>query len=270
MRDLQSRRSRAYTLAVDWDEPTEWPADARRDRLIGDWHLHQRRGGHRTSTDDLVTAWFSTSRSAGTPARYLDLGCGIGSVLLMTAHRLRPGTSLGLEAQPQSALMARRSISELPEGAPPIEVVCSDFRSWNAAGREFELITGSPPYFPLSAGVLPADAQRRGCRFEARGGIEAYCATAAALLAPGGRFFVVFQTAGDQRVLAAAGSAGLALHARLDLHMRTDRPGPFLTVYELAREQGGEVDRQTFSVRDRDGEITEAYQRIRRELGVAT
>ncbi|HUH04733.1 MAG TPA: methyltransferase domain-containing protein, partial [Kofleriaceae bacterium] len=205
---------------MDWHEPTEWPADARRDRLIGDWHLHQRRGGHRTSTDDLVTAWFATSRTAGAPARYLDLGCGIGSVLLMTAHRLRPGASLGLEAQPQSVLMARRSIAELPPGAPPIEVACSDFRSWDPAGREFELITGSPPYFPLSAGVLPADAQRRGCRFEARGGIEAYCTTAASVLAPRGRFYIVFQTAGDERVLAAAAAAGLALHGRVDLHMR--------------------------------------------------
>ena len=32
-------------------EPTGWPEDARRDRLIGDWYIYQRTGGHRTSTD---------------------------------------------------------------------------------------------------------------------------------------------------------------------------------------------------------------------------
>ena len=37
-------------------EPVGWPDDAGRDRLIGDWHIFQRSGGHRTSTDDLITA----------------------------------------------------------------------------------------------------------------------------------------------------------------------------------------------------------------------
>lgn len=267
---MQSPGSRAYTPAVDWIEPTGWPADARRDRLIGDWHLYQRRGGHRTSTDDLVTAWLATARAERAPATYLDLGCGVGSVLLMVAHRLRPALSTGVEAQPQSALMARRAIAELPAEAPSIEIACSDFRTFDAGGRTFELVTGSPPYFPLTDGVLPADSQRRACRFEARGGIEEYCATAARLLAERGRFYVVFQTAGDARVLAAAAAARLALHGRLDLHMRTDRPAPFLTVYELGHEPAARVEREAFSVRDADGELTPAYQRIRRELGVAT
>ena len=57
--------------------PEGWPEDAGRDRIIGDWHIWQRKGGHRTSTDDVLTAWFAASRFGRRPERYLDLGCGV-------------------------------------------------------------------------------------------------------------------------------------------------------------------------------------------------
>jgi tRNA1(Val) A37 N6-methylase TrmN6 len=116
---------------------------------------------------------------------------------------------------------------------------------------------------------LPADPQRLACRFEARGGIEAYCAAAAPLLSEHGQFCAVFQTAADARVQAAASAAGLELHARVDLHMRSDRADPFLTVYAWARSPAPEVERRTLSVRDANGEITAESHAIRRELGVA-
>ena len=69
--------------------------------------------------------------------------------------------------------MARRAVSELPADAPPTSTfVHKDFREFirpEDEDRGFPLVTGSPPYFPIGTGVLPADAQRRACRFEARG-----------------------------------------------------------------------------------------------------
>lgn len=253
-------------------DPAGWPADARRDRLIGDWHLYQRKGGHRTSTDDVVTAWFAVARSGGvTPDRYLDLGCGIGSVLLMVSHRLRPAAALGVEAQDQSVVMVRRTVAELPQGGAAIEILHGDFREVPFAGPEdaggYDLITGSPPYFPIGTGVLPADAQRRACRFEVRGGVEGYCETAARCLSADGRFYLVFQTRGDARVVAAASAAGLHVTARADLFMREGRAEPFLTVYELRRSPAT-LETVTFAIRDRTGEITDEYMSARRELGV--
>lgn len=258
--------------SVSWPEPEAWPTDANKDRLIGDWSLWQRKGGHRTSTDDVLTAWFATWRFGRTPTRYLDLGCGIGSVLLMTAHRLQPKFALGVEAQAQSALMARTTVSELPDGAPAIEIQHGDFRSLDGVADDasFELVTGSPPYFPLGTGSLPDDAQRRACRFEARGGVEAYCATAARMLSPDGRFYFVFQTEWDARVLEALRDAGLSLRARVDAKMREDRDGPFLTVYETARHPGSDALEQfTLAIRTEQGQITARYLQARRFLGVA-
>ena len=247
----------------------DWPADARRDRLIGDWHLYQRTGGHRTSTDDLITAWYASRRAANPVSQYLDLGCGIGSVLLMVSHRLQPREALGVEAQPQSVLLAKRAVSELPPCETSFEIESADFRDLEFGDRRFDLITGSPPYFPLSSGVLPADGQRRACRFEERGGVEVYAQAAARALSEKGRFVLVHQTLAEGRVREAAAQAELHLHGRSDFLMRTGRDQPFLTVFEFGRNAAKSVEQLNYTIRDQDGEITGEYEALRLELGVA-
>lgn len=255
-----------------WSEPRDWPRDARREKIIGDWCLYQRVGGHRSSTDDVLTAYFAAKRSIDrglclNDLNYLDLGCGVGSVLLLTAYRLRPAQSVGIEVQPQSVAMAQRAIAELPPGAPPLRVESGDFRVPRPQLGDFGLVTGSPPYFPLGTGSLPDDPQRRACRFEARGGIEAYCETASLYLASQARFYAVFQTTWNDRVLAAASQVDLHLVGRLDAHMRSDRKGPFLTVYEFARD-AAPLMREAFAIRDTQGAITEEYQKARAFMGL--
>ena len=81
--------------------------------LCGDWRIFQKVGGHRFSTDDVVTAWFAsivTNDCGLTPRKTVDLGCGIGSVLLQCAWLWPEAALVGVEAQPTSAGMARRSI----------------------------------------------------------------------------------------------------------------------------------------------------------------
>src|SRR5512143_2988016 len=55
--------------------------------LAGDWRILQRIDGHRWSLDDLVTAWFAAEHAPRPPRRFADLGCGIGSVLMLLAWR---------------------------------------------------------------------------------------------------------------------------------------------------------------------------------------
>ena len=246
----------------------EWPADARRDRLIGDWFIYQRTGGHRTSTDDLITAWSAVHRSSRRPDRYLDLGCGIGSVLLMVVHRLRPAVAHGIEAQAQSVTMARRAVAELPAHGCELAVTHADFRDVDFDGEPYDLVTGSPPYFPLDAGVLPADEQRRACRFEERGGVEAYLETAARAMSVDGLFYLVFQTQWSERVMAAAARSQLQLAGTADFFARRGHEQPFLTVFEFCRATVAAPHRFQCAVRDLNGEITNEYLTIREELGV--
>lgn len=254
---------------MDCPEPQGWPTDARRDRLIGDWYLYQRTGGHRTSTDDLITAWYAIHRHPERPECYLDLGCGTGSVMFMVSHKLRPALVHGIEAQAQSAAMAERAIGELPEHQCRFQIIRGDFRELPIAEQRYELITGSPPYFPVTAGLLPKDAQRRACRFELRGGVEGYMQAAARALTPDGRFYVVFQSLWQERVLEAASQHGLHLTGQADFWMRRDRPAAFLSVYELSRHAVDVPHRVSYPVRDSNGEISPEYLQLRRELGVS-
>ena len=56
-----------------------------------------------------------------------------------------------------------------------------DFREPAVTGDlgTFDLITGTPPYFPPGTGLESDHVQRGPCRFEHRGGVEAYCDAAA-------------------------------------------------------------------------------------------
>ena len=252
-------------------EPDGWPDDTIYDALVGDWSIYQRTNGHKTSTDDVLTAWYAAKNmNHQSPHRYLDLGCGIGSVLLLTAYALRPKFSLGIEAQKQSALMAKKSVERLPK-SHPIEVVQSDFRSAidSNLGGSFDLVTGSPPYFPVGTGTMSKDYQRSACRFELRGGIEAYCSAAAEAMAEHGLFIVVHQTEWNERVLQAAEKAQLKLQSQLNVLMREDRDRPFLSVYCFGKSLA-EPSFDSFAIRTATGKITEQYREARAQIGLNT
>lgn len=263
---MDQRAATVPRWGMDGDGLAGWPVDAVRDRLVGDWHIYQRKGGHRTSTDDLITAWYAVHRNPGRPRRYLDLGCGVGSVLLMVCHKLEPEVAHGVEVQAQSVVLARRAIEELPPRPTVIGIEHGDLRAIDAGAEPYDLVTASPPYFPLHSGVLPADAQRRACRFEERGGVEDYLVAARRTLAEGARCYLVFQTSGRERLLAAASAQQLHLTGQADFLMRSDRREPFLSVFELARRPVATAHRLCCAVRDASGEVSEAYQRIRDEL----
>src|SRR4051812_14238048 len=81
-----------------------------RDRLTSDVWLYQRAKGHRFSSDDTTTAFVAT-RVAPDAQRILDLGCGIGSVLLHLAWTHRTATLVGIEAQDVSFELLQRNVA---------------------------------------------------------------------------------------------------------------------------------------------------------------
>jgi tRNA1Val (adenine37-N6)-methyltransferase len=240
-----------------------WPAEGE-DLcwLAGDWRILQRLDGHRWSADDLVTAWYACRGPA--PASALDLGCGIGTVLLFTAWRFPEARCLGIEAQAVSAQLARRSLSW-----NGVEERCrvreGDFRELNLDDK-FDLITGTPPYFPPGSGLESDQVQRAPCRFEHRGGVEDYARVAAPLLAPGGRFVACEAASQSDRVESAAGAAGLVITRWLDVIPREGKRALFC-VFEL-RRAGARAPDESLAIRDRDGNWTREFRLLRDEMGL--
>jgi tRNA1(Val) A37 N6-methylase TrmN6 len=234
--------------------------------LSGDWRLFQKLKGHRWSVDDLVTAWTAAEHveplRQGGPVEALDLGCGLGSVLLMVAWKATDFDVTGVEAQAERAAMARRSIA-FNGVESRCRVLDGDLRSLEL-GPRFRLVTGTPPYFPRGTGTEAAAEHVSACRFEHRGGVEAYLDAAERHLAPDGVFVMCAAHAEDDRVQHLSS----ALHVRGRRHI-VPRQGkaPLLTVWRFAR-QPGEVQRDALVVRDARGQWTDEFRHVRRELGL--
>ncbi|HVV83391.1 MAG TPA: hypothetical protein VHE35_09940, partial [Kofleriaceae bacterium] len=250
--------------------------------LAGDWRLFQKVRGHRWSLDDLVTAWVATrDLDAARRWRALDLGCGLGSVLLMVAWRLPHADVVGLEAQADRAAMGRRSIAW--NGADDrCRIVDGDLRDAAAVlaaagvGRDpggFELVTGTPPYFPRGTGTEPVHAHAAPCRFELRGGVEAYLEAAAAVAAPGARIAICSSTLERERVVAAAQASGLARREHWEIVPREGKAALVaVDVFEAAGAAtagaAGADETHTMVVRDRAGAWTPAFRAVRDALGM--
>lgn len=193
--------------------PPSVPDDETLDAISGHFRVFQLRDGHRFSTDDVLTAWYGTSW-APTAATVLDLGSGVGSVGMIAAWRLPGARVVTVEAQEESVRLARKSAAY--NGLESrYEIRGGDFRESGIEKDErFDLVLGSPPYFPRGAGIEGDHPHKVACRFELRGDIADYARIAARHLAPGGVFACVFPDEQLTRIENAARGAGLAIVRR--------------------------------------------------------
>ena len=184
------------------------------DAISGYFRIFQLANGHRFSTDDVLTAWYGTSWCP-TASSALDLGSGIGTVGMMAAWRLPGVRFVTVEAQEESVRLARKS-SRWNGLQERYEIRHGDFRDETIlrAEERFDLVLGSPPYFPLGSGVQGDHPQKIACRFELRGTIADYCVTAAKHLERAGFFACIFPIAPveqENRVKEGATAAGLSI-----------------------------------------------------------
>ncbi len=260
------------TPAIPADLDPLWP-DLQEDLcwLAGNWRILQRLDGHRTSLDDLVTAHLAASLVADKPpVRCLDLGCGIGSVLLFLAWRFPGARLLGVEAQEISAGLANRSLAW--NGiADRAQIFVHDLRDSLDLAQQapFDLVTGTPPYFPLDAGPQSDRIQRGPCRFEHRGGIEAYCTAATPRLAPNAPFVACQAWTQRDRVEPAARAAGLALVRWREIVPRTGKE-PLLCVFAMRKAEHAEplVMEPPLVVRGPGGRRSEEFIAVRAAMGM--
>jgi tRNA1(Val) A37 N6-methylase TrmN6 len=245
------------------------------DAISGHFRLFQLRDGHRFSTDDILTAWYGTTWCP-TARTALDLGSGIGTVGMICAWRLPGAKFVTVEAQNESVALAKKSA--LYNGIEDrYEIRAGDFRVPEIlrADEKFDLITGSPPYFPQGAGIESEHPQKLACRFELRGTIVDYCATAARHLAPGGFFACVFphEPAQLARVEAAAKNSGLIIVRKRPVVFRDGDP-PLVALFGLMRAddlpewfRGQTWTEPDLIIRTRDGKIHPEYSAVKLAIG---
>ena len=254
----------------------ELELDETLDYLCGHWKIFQYAKGHRYSVDDVLTAWFG-SVTCPTARRIADLGSGIGSVGLAAAWRC-PGAVLHtVEAQAISARLARKSA--VYNGVQDRYTIHEgDLRDLElfAGEASFDLVMGSPPYWPLGARSEAEHPQAIPARLEVRGTIADYAKAAAPLLAPGGIFVCVFPLDQVERAQAAYVEAGLALVQRQDVIFKEGETygvalfagmRPDELPEQFIEEAGLPVVLEPLVIRSAEGRYTPRFALVRLAMG---
>lgn len=248
------------------------------DWLAGSYRIFQYAKGHRFSVDDLMAAWYGTTWCPRAD-RIADLGSGIGSVGMAAAWRCPGATVRTVEAQEISFRLALKSVRYNGLTAR-YQATLGDLRDPDLFRDEapFDLVLGTPPYWPVSDRKQAAHPQAVPARLEVRGSIADYARTAARLLAPGGVFATVFPNDQRERALAAYREADLVvLHRRevifkegepygLDLFAgsrRCDLPPDFETLAACPEVEN------SLTIRCDDGRTHPSIARVRLAFGFA-
>lgn len=139
--------------------------------------------------------------------KVLDIGTGTGIIPILLAAKTPGQHFTGLEIQPESADMARRSVA-LNHLEEKISIVEGDVREADQqfSAASFDVITSNPPYMTGSHGLVNPDMPKAIARHEICCTLEDLVSQTEKLLRPGGRFFMVhrpFRLAEIMTVLTA-------------------------------------------------------------------
>lgn len=238
------------------------------DGLTSTWSIFQRKKGHRHSTDDLLTGWYALEKMALINARvdrHLDLGTGIGTVGLLVLSGMPPETRLTcIEAQDVSFRFLKENLRA--NGVEDrVTAIHGDLRDLSLE-EKFPLATGSPPYFDVAAGIVPADSQKAHARFELRGDVSDYARAARRHLEPDGLFVFCFPYQQKERALTASRKEGFSVIAHRDVIPR-DGLAPLFTLFACRQGAHAEQEEEAFVVRNADGTHTTAMHAVRARFG---
>lgn len=240
------------------------------DAITRDFRVFQRERGHRYSLDDVLTAERAV-RARPDAERHADLGCGLGSVLLMVAWKLAGAKHVAVEAQAVSHELARRNI-ERNGLSDRVTLHRGDLRDREllaALGGPFDLVTGTPPYVIPGRATPAPDPQKAYARVEYRGGVEDYLAAMKAILAPGGRAVVCCDARFPERAFLGGERAELACLERLDAVPREGQAPLFsVFVFGHADEATDFVHLPPFVARDASGKRSARYLELREFFGL--
>lgn len=124
--------------------------------------------------------------------RCLDLGCGNGIIPILMEAKTEGKHFTGLEIQPESADMARRSVA-LNGLQDRIDIVEGDIKDSSKifGASSFHVVTTNPPYMTAQHGLTNVYEAKTIARHEVLCNLEDIIRESARLLMPGGRFYMV-------------------------------------------------------------------------------
>lgn len=142
--------------------------------------------------------------------RVLDLGTGTGILPILLEAKSEGEHFTGLELQPESADMARRSvlINKLQD---KIDIVCGDIKEAASifGPSSYDVIVSNPPYMLADHGIVNPDSPKAIARHEVACTLDDVIGQGAKVLRPGGRFYMIHRPFRLVEIYACFTSYGL-------------------------------------------------------------
>ena len=186
--------------------PNSPPSDKPDALLGGRLKLWQPQDGHRAGTDAILLGACVPEDSRG---KGVDVGAGVGAAGLVALARA-PGLAMTfVEIDAGLAGLCARNIVENGFSQRGLTMCCDVLtpkarRTTGLADGGLDLVLTNPPFHQAGAIRVSPD-RRKALAHVAAGGVDLWMRAAAALLAPGGSFFMIHRADALALILEAAG-----------------------------------------------------------------
>lgn len=197
---------------------------------LGRYRLTQSDDYFKLGRDSVLLARFATLKPRW---RVCDLGCGVGTLLLLLSQREARLTRTGVELSPGAADLARRNLAD--NGLEGV-ILTGDFRETPRPGDAFDLVLSNPPYFRAGSGKSGGPA-----RMEENASVQDLCQAAGRLTRTGGRFALVYRPERLAELFAALQGARLE-PKRLQLLAYSPEKPPYAVLVESVKDGGPGLD----------------------------
>ncbi|WP_329274212.1 HemK2/MTQ2 family protein methyltransferase [Streptomyces sp. NBC_00691] len=162
---------------------------------------------YRPQADTHLRAEALAHEELGLRTSVLEIGTGTGALALHAARRGAAVTAVDVSWPAVATARMNALIQRLP-----VRVLHGDFKA-RTVGRRFDLIMANPPYVPAPGLALPTRGPQRAWDAgpDGRLVIDRICATASALLRPGGALLMVHSgMCGAEETVDRLAGAGLS------------------------------------------------------------
>lgn len=168
--------------------------ECREDEKIDDlqrngYRIIQKKNGFCFGMDAVLLSGFACVKEG---EQVIDLGTGTGIIPILLEAKTEGKHFTGLEIQEEVADMASRSVA-LNGLEERVSIIRGDIREASQLlGRaSFDVVTSNPPYMNDQHGLKNPQEMKAISRHEILCTLDDVCREAAALLKPGGRFYMV-------------------------------------------------------------------------------
>ena len=161
--------------------------------LDGKLKIIQRKRGYRFSFDAVLLCRFVKVRRN---EKVVDLGTGCGILPLLLSQTTKAVSFVGVEIQRDLSDLASRNV-HLNHLQSRITILHQDFRSLKRRfpPGAFDVVLSNPPYRKWLTGRINPSAEKAIARHEIEGTLHDLLATAAYLLPPKGRCYLIYPAA---------------------------------------------------------------------------